>query len=72
MTCRKSVDCSSQTIVIQASFEPLRSRVVPKAEGLEKILIDDVRPRADDRIDHAIFNHVDENLLQTRANQRAG
>ena len=39
---------------------------------LEKILIDDISARRDNGIDHPIFNEIDNDLFQTRADQRAG
>ena len=43
-----------------------------EAQAFEEILIDDVRPGADDAVDHPVADHVDEHLLQAGADQRAG
>ena len=62
----------AQLAVVQAALELLGGDVVPEAEGFEEVLVDDVGPGADDRVDHVVADHVDEHLLQARADQRAG
>ena len=43
-----------------------------ETQRLEKVLVDDVGAGADDGVDHVVADHVDENLLQPRADERPG
>ena len=57
----------AQLAVEQAALELVAGDVVPEAEGLEEVLVDDVGAGGDDRVDHVVADHVDEDLLQARA-----
>src|SRR6185437_5716112 len=46
--------------------------VVAEAEGLEEVLVDDVRSGRDDGIDHVVAYQVDDDLLQAGRDERAG
>ncbi len=63
---------SAELVVVHARLEAFRGGVMLEAESLEKILIDDIRSRADDGVDHSIADHVDEHFFQARANERSG
>ncbi len=62
----------TQDGVVEPGFEPFVGHVVAEAEPFEEILVDDVGAGADDAIDHAVANHVDEHLLQAGTDQRPG
>ena len=60
----------AEHVVIQPGLEPLFGDVMAVAQAFEEILIDNVRPGADDAIDHPAADHFDENALQPGADQR--
>ena len=62
----------AQLAVEQAALELVGGDVVPEAEGFEEVLVDDVGAGGDDRVDHVVADHVHEDLLQARADQRPG
>src|SRR5690606_6521419 len=49
-----------------------RALVVPEAERLEEVLIDDVGAGRHDHVDHVVLHHLHDHLLQAGADQRAG
>jgi hypothetical protein len=51
---------------------PRIAAVVPEAEGLEEVLVDDVRPGRDDRVDHVVLDHQRHGVLETGREQAAG
>lgn len=50
----------------------LRAFPVLEAKRLEEVLIDDVRAGRDDGVNHVVFEHVDDDLLQPGADKRTG
>ncbi len=62
----------AQLAVAGAALEIVVGDVVLEAEGFEEILVDDVGAGADDGVDHVVADHVDEDLLQAGADERAG
>ena len=61
----------AQLVVVESVLEAVLGHPMLEAERLEKILVDDIRAGADDRIDHVIANHVGEDALQSRADKRS-
>ena len=62
----------AQLVVVQPGLESLFGNVMAEAQAFEEILIDNVRPGADDAIDHPTADHLDEHTLQPGADQRTG
>ena len=54
----------AQIRVGEAGLEFFGGLVVLEAERLEEILIDHVRAGRHDRVDHVVFDHVDDDFLQ--------
>jgi hypothetical protein len=58
--------------VVQPALELLVGDPVLEPEGLEEVLVDDVRPGRHDRVDHVVADHVDEHLLHPGRHHRPG
>ena len=63
---------TAQLAIARAALELIRRHVMTETQCFEKVLIDDVRPGRDDRVNHVVADHVDEDLFEPRADQRAG
>ena len=62
----------AELAVADAALELVAGDVVAEAEGFEEVLVDDVGAGGDDGVHHVVADHVDEDLLQPRGDQRAG
>lgn len=53
-------------------ISPDVAAVMVEPETFEEILVHDDRSRGDDRVDHGVADHVDDDAFQPRAHKRAG
>ena len=61
----------AQLVVVESVLEAVLGHPMLETQRFEKILVDDVRASADNRIDHVISNHVGEDAFQSRADKRS-
>jgi hypothetical protein len=62
----------AELAVERAVLVLVAGEVVVEAEGLEEVLIDDVGAGGDDGVDHVVADEVDQDLLETCGDERAG
>lgn len=67
-------ECIVNAINVQVAengiVNKLRAFIMKEAERLEKVLIDYVRTCGNNGVNHVVFKHVYDNLLETRADKR--
>ena len=62
----RSIISSRSVAVARAVLVLVAGDVVPEAEGLEEVLVDDVGAGGDDGVHHVVADQVDEDLLAGR------